>query len=95
MFTVQNPFVLQRCYGGGELCRTLAEAKLVDPVEVAAIPVFIGGGIPLLPPTVEQTKLRLTGLTVCKNRDCLARVFGSIDPSARRNPTVQAAGFCA
>ena len=44
----------------------LAEAELVDPVEVAAIPVFIGGGIPLLPPTAEQTKLRLTGLTVCK-----------------------------
>jgi len=45
---------------------TLAEAKLVDTVEVAAIPVLLGGGIPLLPPTAEQTKLRLTGHTVSK-----------------------------
>jgi dihydrofolate reductase len=36
-------------YGGGELFRSLLDAKLVDSVEVAVMPVLIGSGIPLLP----------------------------------------------
>jgi dihydrofolate reductase len=32
----------------------------VDSVEVAVIPVLLGGGLPLLPPA-ERTKLRLVG----------------------------------
>ena len=35
-------------WGGGELFRSLAEAGLVDGVEVAVIPVILGGGVPLL-----------------------------------------------
>ena len=34
-------------WGGGELFRSLAEAGLVDGVEVAVIPVILGGGVPL------------------------------------------------
>lgn len=53
-------------FGGGELFRSLAEATLVDTVEVAVVPVLLGGGIPLLPPPAKQTKLKLTGHKVYK-----------------------------
>lgn len=46
--------------GDGELFRTLLEARLVDTVEPAIIPVLLGSGIPLLPPPAQQTTLRLT-----------------------------------
>jgi dihydrofolate reductase len=36
-------------FGGGELFRSLADAKLVDTVEVALVPILLGGGLPLLP----------------------------------------------
>ena len=47
-------------FGGGQLFRSLLAANLVDAVEVALIPVLLGGGIPLLPPPATQTKLKLT-----------------------------------
>ena len=46
-------------FGGGSLFRSLNEAGLVDAVEVAIIPVLLGGGIPLLPPPAGRTKLTL------------------------------------
>jgi dihydrofolate reductase len=48
-------------FGGGELFRSLLEARLVDGVEVAVIPVLLGEGIPLLPPkpSTERFKLKL------------------------------------
>ena len=48
-------------FGGGLLFRSLLEAGLVDTVELAVIPVLLGGGIPLLPPPARQAKLTLTG----------------------------------
>ena len=36
-------------FGGGGLFRSMLELGLVDRVEVAVIPVLLGGGIPLLP----------------------------------------------
>jgi dihydrofolate reductase len=53
-------------FGGGALFRSLLDAGLVDTVEVAIIPVLLGGGIPLLPPPARQTKLKLTGHKVYK-----------------------------
>ena len=47
-------------FGGGELFRRLLESGLVDGVEVAVIPVLLGGGVPLLPQPATQAKLRLT-----------------------------------
>ena len=35
-------------FGGGSLFRSLAEEGLVDTVEVAIIPIVLGGGIPLV-----------------------------------------------
>jgi dihydrofolate reductase len=46
-------------FGGGSLFRSLLDAGLVDTVEIAVIPVLLGGGIPLLPPPGKQTKLNL------------------------------------
>jgi dihydrofolate reductase len=47
-------------FGGGSLFRSFAELGLVDTVEVAVIPVLLGEGVPLLPPTKRVT-LKLTG----------------------------------
>jgi dihydrofolate reductase len=46
-------------WGGGELFRQLAEAGLVDAIEVAIIPILLGGGIPLLPTPGPQLRLHL------------------------------------
>ena len=53
-------------FGGGLLFRSLLDAGLVDAVEVAVVPVLLGGGIPLLPPPAGRAKLRLTGHKVYK-----------------------------
>jgi dihydrofolate reductase len=53
-------------FGGGLLFRSLLDAGFVDAVEVAVVPVLLGGGIPLLPPPAGRTKLRLTGHRVYK-----------------------------
>jgi dihydrofolate reductase len=47
-------------FGGGELFRSLLAAGLVDTVEVAVLPVLLGGGIPLLSPGAPQARLALT-----------------------------------
>ncbi len=46
-------------FGGGVLFRSLLDAGLVDTVEVAIIPVVIGGGLPMLPPGGKRAKLKL------------------------------------
>jgi len=43
-------------FGGGELFRCLVDAGLVDTVEVAIMPVLLGGGIPVLPPGGRVTE---------------------------------------
>ena len=46
-------------FGGGLLFRSLADAHLVDTVEVAIVPILLGGGIPLLPNPSSRIKLAL------------------------------------
>ena len=46
-------------FGGGELFRSLLAAGLVDEVRVNVVPILLGGGIPLLPPPAERTRLKL------------------------------------
>jgi dihydrofolate reductase len=47
-------------WGGGSLFRSFAELGLVDTVEVAVIPVLLGGGVPLFPPPAQRVNLELT-----------------------------------
>jgi dihydrofolate reductase len=53
-------------FGGGLLFRSLLEMKMVDTVEIAVMPVLVGGGIPLLPSPAPRTTLKLTGHRVYK-----------------------------
>jgi dihydrofolate reductase len=46
-------------YGGGALFGSLLAAGQVDRVEVTLIPILLGGGVPLLPPSGERTPLAL------------------------------------
>jgi dihydrofolate reductase len=71
-------------FGGGSLFRSLLEAGLVDMVEVAVIPVLLGGGIPLLPPPGKQCKLNLIGHKVYKTGIVSLQYLVSHDSSKRR-----------
>jgi dihydrofolate reductase len=53
-------------FGGGELFRSMLEQSLVDSVEVAVIPVLLGGGLPLLPAPAKRTRLKLVKQTAFK-----------------------------
>jgi dihydrofolate reductase len=47
-------------FGGGALAGSLLVAGLVDVVEVALVPVLLGGGVPLVATGLLRTRLRLT-----------------------------------
>ena len=47
-------------YGGGQLFRDLLAAGLVDDVEIAVLPILLGGGIPVLPSPAPRARLVLT-----------------------------------
>jgi dihydrofolate reductase len=58
-------------FGGGSLFRTLLDAKLVDSVELAVMPVLIGSGVPVLQPgdaarlvLADQKVLPASGIVV-------------------------------
>ena len=46
-------------FGGGNLFRSLTELGLVDTVEVAVMPVLLGGGIPLRPSPAPRVAMTL------------------------------------
>lgn len=46
-------------WGGGNLFRSMLDARLVDVVEVAVTPILLGGGLPLVVPTGGRAPLRL------------------------------------
>lgn len=49
-------------FGGGLLFRSLLDAGLVDTVEVAVVPILLGGGIPMAPPLDGRVGLGLADL---------------------------------
>ena len=53
-------------FGGGSLFASLLEIGQVDTIEVAVIPVLLGGGVPLLTEVSVRTKLQLVGSRVYK-----------------------------
>ena len=74
-------------FGGGALFRTLLDARLVDTVEVAVVPVLLGGGIPLLPPPAERARLRLVGSRAYKTGNMsLEYAVERSDPPTKRQP---------
>ena len=46
-------------FGGGELFRTLVDAKLVDTIEVGVMPVLLSQGVPILPTGARVTGMKL------------------------------------
>lgn len=48
-------------FGGGELFKSLLELGQVDTVEIAVVPVLLGGGVPVLPGPPARHRLSLTG----------------------------------
>lgn len=46
-------------FGGGTLFRSLAEAGMVDTVEVSVVPILLGAGVPLAPNPSKRIKLSL------------------------------------
>jgi dihydrofolate reductase len=70
-------------FGGGELFRSLLELGLVDTVEVAVMPVLLGGGIPLLPDPAPRASLTLTGHRVYSKTGIVALEY-AVKPNPRR-----------
>jgi dihydrofolate reductase len=73
-------------FGGGLLFRSLAEAGLVDTVEVAVVPVLLGGGIPLFPPPASQTTLKLTKHRLYEKTGILGLEYAIAPPAAKARP---------
>jgi dihydrofolate reductase len=71
-------------FGGGLLFRSFLDAGLVDAVEVAVIPVLLGGGIPLLPAPAKRAKLKLTGHKVYGSGIVLLEYSKEQDPQSTK-----------
>lgn len=59
-------------WGGGLLFRSLLDLGVVDSVEVAVVPVLLGGGIPMLPAGVAKSFLDLTKTRVYEKTGIVA-----------------------
>ncbi len=68
-------------FGGGELFRSLLAIGSVDSVEVAVIPVLLGGGIPLLPTPASRAKLVLNSHRLYPKTGTLVLEYG-VQPAA-------------
>ncbi len=62
-------------FGGGSLFRSLAEAGLVDTVEVAVIPVILGGGVPLIAEPAPRIRLELEAQDIYKETGTVGLVY--------------------
>ena len=68
-------------WGGGELFHSLLGAGLVDGVDVAVIPVLLGGGIPLLPTPAPRTTLALRNQRVYEKSGIVALEYDVVHSS--------------
>lgn len=62
-------------WGGGELFRQLGQAGLVDGVDIAIIPILLGGGLPLLAAPGPRLPLRLRSHRLYGATGTLALVY--------------------
>ena len=67
-------------FGGGGLFRSLLDLGLVDGVEIAVIPVLLGGGIPMLPPPAEKATLELTAHRVYEKTGIVSLEYAVVRP---------------
>jgi dihydrofolate reductase len=65
-------------FGGGSLFRSFLDLGLVDTVEVALIPVLLGGGLPLLLHPARLAKLKLTKHRVYEKTGTVALEYAVI-----------------
>ena len=68
-------------FGGGSLFRSLAEEGFVDTVEVAIIPIVLGGGTPLIEEPSERIQLTLTEHTVYEKTGTVGLIYTVNKPS--------------
>jgi dihydrofolate reductase len=76
-------------FGGGQLFRSLLDEGVVDTVEVAVIPVLLGGGIPLLPSPAARVRLTLTGHRVYKKTGTVSLAYDVKRPTKKRAPVTK------
>lgn len=50
--------------GGGEIIRMMLNVDLIDEMQISYIPILLGEGIPLFPPSFKESGWHLTGNTV-------------------------------
>ena len=67
-------------FGGGSLFRSLLELGLVDDVDVAVIPVLLGGGLPLLPSPADRVQLKLMGTRTYSKTGILSLEYTVLRP---------------
>lgn len=67
-------------WGGGALFGSLAEEGLVDGVDVAVIPILLGGGIPLFPPPAARLPLKLKSHRLYPKSGIVAFAYDVVRP---------------
>jgi dihydrofolate reductase len=79
-------------FGGGRTFRSLLEIGQVDTIELAVIPVLLGGGIPFLPAPAERKLLRLSRHHVYPNSGIVSLTYDVVHRAkrARRKSAVAA-----
>ncbi len=80
-------------FGGGSLFASLLALGQVDTVEVAVVPVLLGGGVPLLPAPATRAALRLTSQRTYE-RSGIVQLQYAVQKGAekRRTPSRKRAG---
>ena len=78
-------------FGGGELFRSLLEIGCVDTVELAIVPVLVGGGLPFLPAPAVRNRLSLTEQRVYEKSGIVLLKYDVVPeeapPKARKKKT--------
>ena len=70
-------------FGGGSLFRTLLDAGFVDGVDVAIVPILLGGGIPFLESPAKRTKLDLIKHTLYEKSGIISLEYNVARTPAR------------
>lgn len=79
-------------FGGGTLFRSFLNAGLVDTVEVALMPVLLGGGVPLLAHPADRSVLTLTAHRTYSTGIVLLEYSVNNRPANERSQTMKARG---